>query len=125
MTIVTASSPLARSLRREDDVARRGAGEKVWESQDILPWDAWIARLWSEAIYEGAQQRLLLSNAQELVLWEQAVAASPEAEGLLNPAGAAQLASEARKLIYNWRLPQEASAFQGIPDAEAFLGWMR
>jgi ATP-dependent helicase/nuclease subunit B len=125
MTIVTANTRLARTLRREHDLERKASGERVWESPDILPWGAWLARLWSESTYEGRQTKLLLSAPQEQVLWEQAVSSSPEAVNLMNPGGAAPLAAEAWKLIYEWKLPRHAEAFAGVPDAEAFHGWMQ
>jgi ATP-dependent helicase/nuclease subunit B len=123
MTIVTVNTRLARRLRRDFDRERQAAGDRCWESPDILPWRAWIKRLWDESVYGGRDARVLLSASQERVLWEQVIRASDE--DLLNPLGAAKVAAQAWMILHSWRLPRTASAFDEVPDTAAFFAWMQ
>jgi probable DNA repair protein len=125
MTVVTANTRLARRLRREFDRERKAAGERFWESPDILPWRAWLARLWTETVYTSREERVLLSRSQEQVLWEQAIQRSAEGAELLNPAGTAVNAAQAWEVLHNWRLPKLEEAFAEVPDTAAFFGWMQ
>src|ERR1700692_4084322 len=123
MTIVTVNTRLARRLRREFDREREAEGTGFWEAPDILPWRAWIRRLWEESIYTVRDTRVLLSASQELVLWEQVILAVEE--DLLNPEGTAQAAAQAWMLLHSWRLPKSEALFAEVPDTAAFFRWMQ
>src|ERR1700692_4695272 len=122
MTIVTVNTRLARRLRREFDREREAEGTGFWEAPDILPWRAWVRRLWDEEVYAGRDMRVLLSPSQELVLWQQVILALDD--DLLNPEGTAQAAAQAWMLLHNWRLPRAAAAFADVLDTAAFYRWM-
>ena len=61
----------------------------VWEAPDILPFDAFVERLWEDALYSelGEKLPLLLTPAQEQHLWEEILGKS---ELLIVPQAAAQ-----------------------------------
>src|SRR5688500_7201591 len=85
-TLVTANRRLARSLRHAYDTRQRTRGLQAWSSADILPWGAWLMRLWDDR--EG-----VLSALQEQTLWEETVLEThPE---LVAPTAAARHANEA------------------------------
>jgi probable DNA repair protein len=121
MTTVTYNTRLARLL--QDDFNRTAPAEKFWEVPDILPWRAWIRRLWDEAVYSGKERRVILSGAQEQLLWEQVIRKSPEASDLLNPTGTAKAAMQAWQLLHAWRLPRLEMFFADVPDTAAFFEW--
>jgi probable DNA repair protein len=121
MTTVTVNTRLARLLRALHD--REMAGSRVWESPDILPWRAWIGRMWEEAVYGGLDRRVLLSVAQEQLLWEQVIRQSRDGADLLNPNGTAKAAAQAWELLHAWRLPRLPLFFADVPDTEAFFDW--
>ena len=76
-TLVTANARLARDLRRTYDIRRRDAGDTSWAAADILPLDGWLRRTWDEAVRRGAERgAVLLSEAQEQLVWERIIAAS-------------------------------------------------
>ena len=124
-TTVTVNTRLARQMRRKRDREHEARGDSFWEAPDILPIRAWVKRLWEEAVYTARDARVLLSNSQELVLWEQVIRSSEHGEELLNPEGTAEVAAQAWVLLHAWRLPRNQSAFEEVPDTAAFFQWMR
>ncbi|MGZ4824248.1 MAG: PD-(D/E)XK nuclease family protein [Terriglobales bacterium] len=124
-TLVTANARLSRQLRRDYDADRRRRGLRAWESPDILPRGAWLARLWQECAHRDPfGTPVLLSPLQEQVLWEQAIAASDAASVLLDLPATVSTAAQAWSLVQLWGVRCAASEFDGLPDPEAFLKWM-
>lgn len=133
MTVVTPNARLAQVLQREFDAAQAARGLQTWETADILPWTAFVARLYEEALYAApagpsARLPILLTQPQELSLWEQAIEASPWGGGeLLVLSQAAADARQAWNTCHEWRIADPAlDLSNGIPrneDAEAFAKW--
>jgi len=123
--VLTATRRLARALRAEYAAVQKQEGRAAWASPSIVPWSAWIAERWRESLYSGVATRTLLNDDQELALWKQAIARSPEAEVLLQLDAAAATARDAWSLIHAWRLPQGKAHFDVTQDSAAFYTWMR
>jgi ATP-dependent helicase/nuclease subunit B len=125
-TIVTGNARLSRQLLREYDAERRKHGERLWESPDILPCDAWLARCWQECAYrDPLNTPVLLDAAQEEALWERAVAKAAADAPLLDIAATASAAVRAWDLLHAWETPRDTSAFESAADdPQAFFGWM-
>jgi probable DNA repair protein len=119
VTVVTPNRRLARALTAEFDAHQTSRGLSVWEAADILPFDAWVQRLWEEALYSeaGGSLPLLLTPPQEQAIWQEIVA---KAE-LLSPAHAARQCREAWRLMHAWRIAPSG----GGDDAAAFREWAR
>jgi len=125
ITVVTANRRLAQALRAAFDARQAARGAKAWESADVLPLDAWLERTWEDLLYaEGAGSLpLLMSPAQEVALWDEVVAASPEAQGLLAPGATASRAREAWRLLHAWGLLERTRRAPTGEDARVFLEW--
>ncbi|HTT36272.1 MAG TPA: PD-(D/E)XK nuclease family protein [Burkholderiales bacterium] len=123
-TVVTPNRRLASDLKRRFDTSQVAAGKAAWPTADILPWDAWLERTYGELARLDAGQQLL-SAAQELAVWHQAIVDSHFAHSLLDPASTARIAREAATIQRAWRL--DARAWRGglSEDNRAFLGWSR
>src|SRR5437773_4341360 len=67
ITVVTPNRRLAQALTAEFDAFQIGKGLSVWEAPDILPFGAFVERLWEDALYSelGDKLPLLLTPAQE------------------------------------------------------------
>src|SRR5688572_10060639 len=119
ITVVTPNRRLARTLTAEFDAFQIGHDRSVWEAADILPFDAWVQRLWEEALYAeaGGALPLLLTGAQEQAIWEEVL---PRAE-LLSRAQTARQCRDAWRLLHAWRIPPG----HGGEDAAAFREWAR
>jgi probable DNA repair protein len=122
--VVTPNSRLARALARDFDRSRQAAGLLAWDTADILPLGAFIERLWQDALYSGLAAGLpvLLSPAQELALWDEAIGREPVADAVFSAPSAAVQCREAWRLAHGWRLDARAG---GDPnrDVRAWLGW--
>src|SRR4051794_18457122 len=117
LTIVTPNQRLAQRLTLEFDDYQLARGLTSWEAPDILPFGAFVERLWEAALYSdlGEKLPLLLTPAQEQHLWERIL----EKSGLLVVPQAAAQCREAWKLMHAWRIPMQP----GNEDVQAFAGW--
>ena len=124
VTVLTPNRRLSAALQRDFDRAQGASGLEAWETADILPFEAFVKRLWEDALYSdlGARVPLLLSPAQEQALWEEAIQATRHVQGLFAATPAAAQCREAWQLTHGWRLALNAA---GVPneDARAFLDW--
>ena len=129
--VVTPNRRLAQELGREFDDGQTAKGLKVWETADILPFGAFVERLYEDALYSdiAAQLPLLLTDAQEQELWEAAIRASESGDVLLAVSPAAADCRKAWGLAQEWRIAGaamgNAGSFPGHEDAKAFAGWAR
>ena len=119
VTVVTPNARLSRALNLEFDQFQANKGLHAWEAPDILPFGAFVVRLWEDALYSdlGEKLPLLLTPAQEQRLWEEVLAGS---DLLAVPQAAAQC-REAWGLLHAWRI----GAGQGNEDARAFSEWSK
>src|SRR5437879_5992750 len=119
ITVVTPNSRISRVLTSEFDAFQGGKGVSVWEEPDILPFGAFVERLWEDALYSelGDKLPLLLTPQQELLLWEQILEGN---DLLILPQAAAQC-RDAWGLFHQWRI----GAARGNEDHSAFSEWAR
>jgi ATP-dependent helicase/nuclease subunit B len=124
ITVVTPNRRLAQALRAEFDQFQHARGLRAWETADILPFEAFVQRLWEDALYSdlAADVPLLLSGAQEQALWEGAIAATRHAERLFAAAPAAARCRQAWKLAHAWRIAIGVASEPG-EDVRAFIDW--
>ncbi len=127
ITVVTPNRRLAQTLAREFDNSQIAAGLTAWETADILPFGAFVERLYEDALYSdiGAQLPLMLSGAQEQELWEAAIRVSEWGEALLALPRAAADCRKAWGLAHAWRIAGALGSFPGNEDAKAFAEWAR
>ncbi len=123
-TVVTPNTRLAQSLARDFDRAQAASGLRVWETADVLPLGAFVARLWEDSLYSarGSGVPLLLTPAQELAAWDEAVRASNLADPVFSVPAAAAQCRDAWGLSHAWRIDARRS---GPPneDVAAWLDW--
>ena len=126
ITVVTPNRRLALSLLREVGNLHVSRGRTVWETPDVLPFPAFVERLWSDATFSdrGATVPGLLTHAQERRLWEQIVGASPAAKTLLSPSAAAAQCQDAWTVLHAWALRNRIESAAMHEDARAFVGWL-
>src|SRR5919205_2751380 len=117
ISVVTPNQRLAHRLTLDFDDYQIARGLTSWEAADILPFGAFVERLWEDALYSdvGEKLPLLLTPAQEQHLWERILASS----GLLIVREAAAQCRDAWRLLHQWRIPSGP----GNEDALAFQQW--
>src|SRR5258707_3256772 len=75
VTVVTPNKRLSQALMLEFDAFQIGKALSVWEAPDILPFGAFVQRLYEEGLYADLSVELpmLLTPAQEEPVWNQVV----------------------------------------------------
>lgn len=73
VTVLTPNRRLAQALTADFDAHQIARGLSVWEAADILPFGAFVQRLYEDLLYSdtGADVPLLLTAAQEQAIWEE------------------------------------------------------
>lgn len=124
LAVLTPNARLAAALQADFDRARHAAGLAAWETADILPFEAFVARLWEEALYSprGGSLPLLLTPIQELAAWEDAVRASGIADPVFSAPAAAVQSREAWKLTHAWHVGLRRTE-PANEDQAAWLDW--
>ncbi|MFM1892542.1 MAG: hypothetical protein RLZ44_1619, partial [Pseudomonadota bacterium] len=121
--LLTATNRLARGLRGEFEREQLQAGLQAWPTPTVLPWSAWLAGQLTTLTDAGEIQGVVLSAAQEGLLWEQLVAASEAGAALLRPEAAADAAASAYRLIQEWEIPRTRLTAAATPETENLLAW--
>jgi probable DNA repair protein len=118
VAVVTPNKRLSHALMLEFDAFQIGKALPVWEAPDILPFGAFVQRLYEDGLYADltAELPMLLTPAQEEEVWKQVVAGS----GLLAVEGTAAKCREAWNLANLWRIRPGT----GNQDTEAFARWL-
>lgn len=124
-TVVTPNKRLARRLAALHDHAQRAAGRAVWVAASVVPWNAWLERLWLDALASGSvsDPPRLLTSTHTAHLWSRIV--TREAPALIDQRGAAELAIDAWKLVHGWGAggPSWRAWSGGDDDCAAFARW--
>ena len=125
ITVVTPNRRLATAFAEQFDASQWAHGQLYWESADVLPVNAFVERLYQEALYSDAVASLplLLKPAQELLLWERVIEASEWGSVLLSPGRTAEEVRKAWNLAHQWGIAGALGQFAGNEDAVAFAQW--
>jgi probable DNA repair protein len=125
LAVVTPNRRLAQAIAAEFDERQLAAGRTAWESADILPYPAFVERLYDDALHgeAGAGLPLLLTPDQAQSLWEEIVRRSPQGRQLLAIPETAAHAADAWTLAHAWQLLERLERTPLDDDGAAFLGW--
>ncbi len=124
-TVVTPNRRLSAAVRRGFDQHVRAQGHPAWVAADVLPWNAWLERIFREASLRGEANRLLMSHWQARALWRRVIADAPEGQGLLQVDTMVDAALQAWELGHAWRLLPALQTHPLSDEAGAFLRWAR
>ncbi|UJP00821.1 MAG: PD-(D/E)XK nuclease family protein, partial [Nitrosomonas sp.] len=124
-TVVTPNRRLALALKEKFNQIQISQKRAVWYSVDVLPFSTLIERIYLDALYakQSLKLPLLLSAAQEQVLWESIIQSSATGKTLLRIAQTAQLAREAWQLAHAWQITDHLGDGYPNEDGRAFLDW--
>jgi ATP-dependent helicase/nuclease subunit B len=122
VTVVTPNRRLAQDLQREFDAHQIAKGLTVWEAPDILPFGAFVQRLYEDGLYSDLSTELpmLFTPAQEEEVWRQVLAGSGTLGEMSAVSGTAANCRDAWNLANLWRIRPGT----GNQDTEAFSSWL-
>lgn len=120
---VTSNRRLARSLAAEFDRYQAEQSRTVWETPQILPFAAFVAKLYDAALHDPklTDVRTPLTWTQERAVWEAVVGDS--GLGLMSSAAAAALASDAWALAHQWNIASRVGRYTAVTDTRVFVSW--
>jgi hypothetical protein len=123
--VVTPNKRMARHLMALHDREQRAEGLTVWPAPTMVPWSAWLERLWLDALAAGCRPEPArrVTPAQSTFLWSRLVAA--EGLPLMDERGAAELAAKAWSLVHAWGAggPSWRGWADGADDVAVFARW--
>jgi ATP-dependent helicase/nuclease subunit B len=124
VAVLTPNRRLAQAVQRDFDRSQQARGLAAWESADVLPFGAFVARLWEDALYSelAASLPLLLTPAQEQALWDDAIRAARIPHEIFAASPAATQCREAWRIAHAWRLDPRAGG-DSNEDTRAYLDW--
>ena len=124
MTVITATTRLARELRLEYDREQVATGLSAWPSAEIMPWAAWLSELWMLWSYswQPGEGLRLLRPAEEWAIWEDIIR-SGEGIELLQVTPTVDAAVHAWNLLCGWNLSLDVPEWSHSTDSEAFHQW--
>jgi ATP-dependent helicase/nuclease subunit B len=129
VSLVTANARLARHLRWHADRQQASAGSlSAWPSVEILPWNAWLERLWRDSLMAGGEAGRfdLLTDQQSRLVWQKVTERTPAADltGSRDFSSAIPMLINAWQLSHGWDIPiQSVRRNAAGPDSEAFADW--
>lgn len=125
LAVLTPNRRLAQALEADFDRFQLGRGLRAWDAPTIAPFKDFVADAYEAALYApgGGDLPALLSEAEERLLWEDAVRAGEWRDRVLSVAATAALAGEAWNLAHDWRIESALDVWPGNEDSEAFAAW--
>jgi probable DNA repair protein len=121
-TALTTNTRSARAIHAAAEQRLR-LSSAAWLTPDVLPYGAFVERLYSEAIVAGAMNVQALQREQELQLWRQIIERSSVGREMLLPESAAVLASESFRTAIEYDIALDSPQMSASSDTRAFSGW--
>ena len=125
--VITSNRHLARQVAQRYADWRVSRGDRAWATPRVRAYDDWLEEAWQSAFEHHPGTSRLLTDDQELQVWEQIIRQRGAASGspvLLQISGAARAARQAWRLIHDWRVDWRRLRQFRSADTEAFLGWV-
>ena len=128
--MLTASARLARDLRAQFDQQQLSSGAQTWQSADVLPWEAWLARTWGLFCAARFDAPIVLNALQSQVAWERIIRADlgerqRDVAPLWNTHAASKHAMQARRLCAEWRIPLARCEQSSHYDHRCWVRWAK
>lgn len=121
--VVTSSVRAARALRQRYNQWRQTSGNPGWMTPQILAWEPWLGTLWDGLVLSGDETRVLLTEAQELQLWQKVLAQDEAAKQTLSTASLAEQAQRSWKEMHRYKIPLRSVRGDSNRDTQAFYIW--
>ncbi|MDR2016418.1 MAG: PD-(D/E)XK nuclease family protein [Burkholderiales bacterium] len=109
--LVTPNNRMARTLVRAHDAAQRVAGVSVWPTAQVLPYAAFVERLWRQLSAVMPLPQRLNARASR-VLWSEIIEQDAAASLLYATTGATALAQETWRLLHLWRTTEDETPWR-------------
>jgi len=123
---IASSRPLARQVEERYGVWQIANGKSAWPAPRVGARDHWLGQIWRSAFQHQPGAPRLLSDDQELLLWEQLIQGSQHQRDpryLMQVASTAHAARRSWRRVHEWDLSWKQLGDWQSSDTSAFLGW--
>lgn len=120
--ILTPNSRLSRFLQR---YISQEQTTSVQQTLPILPLQTWLVDCYRQTLLQHSSPLNLLSNNQELQLWQQIIKTSKTGKELLQIVTTAQVVQQAYQTLYAWNLDLKVLENESNSNVQALLEWSR
>jgi ATP-dependent helicase/nuclease subunit B len=121
--ILTPNKRLATTLKAAYDKQQQAKGKTCWKSLHCLPLQTWLETAYETALLTGVAKHALLSESQELMIWQSIIEKSDEI--LFKNRQTAQLAASTYRLLKRWQIPLDTTDLQTTDDSRVFIEWAK
>ncbi len=121
--VVTNTVRAARSLRQRYNQRQHASGNAGWMTPRILAWEPWLSTLWDAGVLCGTETRVLLTNVQELELWQRVLAQDEVAGKTFSAPALAELAQRSWHQMHQYRISPGQLRGDSSVDTNAFYRW--
>jgi ATP-dependent helicase/nuclease subunit B len=122
-TVLAPNAELAAALFDAVERTQRIAGREVWPTPRVRDFGSWLREQHLRRQLENADSPRLLGDAEERELWRGVIDAEEFGRDLLDPAGAARAARQARRTLSDYGIPLRALNGGDSDEVRAFLAW--
>ncbi len=121
LLVLTVNNRLKRHLEFTDAEARKNAGQTIWPTAPIFPFNHWL----KETYQSAWPDKWILSALQSQTLWESILESDPEFIKLdpLSLKGAAKDSAKAYSLLHQFEILVTEKSFSGTEESRAFFRW--
>lgn len=127
--LLTGNARAARALHLRYGEAMQAEGSIAWAAPKILDLHSWLTEQWHALLLTGTEDRLLLNDLQERMVWERTIGPMLSKFSLLEPSRMAELAQDAYRLLADYRslarLNEMAWMADSLAEPEVFRQWAR
>lgn len=121
-TVLAANTRSARAIQAAAE-RRLRISNSAWLTPEVMPYGAFVEKLYSDAVVIGAVSVQALQREQELQLWRQIIERSTSGREMLLPDSAAVLASESFRTAVEHGIPLDSPLMTISSDTRAFSVW--
>ncbi len=116
--VLTPNRRLATFLRQYYDEYQLAQGRDAWSNLQIYPVSNWTEIYWDKTVHDS---RLVLTDVQEILTWEQVIRDCTTDEILLNYTTTAKAVKDTWQLINHWLLPIEKLSQDNLIEVQHFM----
>ncbi|UTW46152.1 PD-(D/E)XK nuclease family protein [bacterium SCSIO 12696] len=100
-------------------------GATVWPQARVSALEHWVDEQWQQLVASAfpGSDSVVLTPAQEKLLWEQVIDSDPNKPPLLNATGLANTAADAHRTLELWNTPKATLNQYPEPGLELLSGW--
>lgn len=125
-TLLTPNRRMQAKILASYSQEMAAAGITAFNKPNVMTLEVFISNLFESMLYadfESAPSPEVLTDDQEVAVWEKIIKHSPQAAGLMQPSEAAKLAKTAYKTLVLWNETTDQSEFNDFTQTKAYVSW--